>query len=74
MSSARLFAFAGAACFGIVILASAVLRTACEGDFEGCGTTGEAAWVVSTTAGAAALFFLVLAALAVAVRVVRRSR
>jgi hypothetical protein len=74
MSAARLFALAGVACFGVVLLASAVLRTACEGDFEGCGTTGEATWIVATGAAAGALFFLVLAGLTVAVRAVRRSR
>jgi hypothetical protein len=74
MSGARLFAIAAAGCFALVILASAVVRTACEGDFEGCGTTGEAAWIVSTGAAAGVVFFLLLAGLALAVRIVRRSR
>jgi hypothetical protein len=74
MSSARLFAIAAAGCFATVVVASAVVRTACEGDFAGCGTTGDAAWVVSTGAAAGVVFFLLLAGLALAVRVVRRSR
>jgi hypothetical protein len=74
MSYTRVFALAGGVCFALVVLASAVTRTACEGDFEGCGTTGETAFAVSVVSAALAFFFLALAALALAVRTLRRGR
>ena len=74
MSTVRLFAIAAIGCFAVVMVASGVIRTACEGDLEGCGTTGEAAWIVSTGAAAATVFFLALAGLAFGLRALRRSR
>jgi hypothetical protein len=74
MSYTRLFALAGGVCFALVVIASAVTKTACEGDFEGCGTTGETAYAVSVVSAALAIFFLAAAGLALAVRTLRRSR
>jgi hypothetical protein len=74
MSYTRLFALAGGICVGLVVLASAVTRTACEGDFEGCGKTGETAFAVSVVSAALAFFFLALAGLALAVRTLKRGR
>jgi hypothetical protein len=74
MRYARLFGLAGGICVGLVVIGSAVTQTACEGDFEGCGTTGETAFAVSVVSAALAFFFLALAGLALAVRTLRRGR
>ncbi len=74
MSFTRIFALAGGACVALVIIASAVTRSTCEGGFEGCGTAGESAIAVSVVSAALAVFFLGLAGLALAIRALRRSR
>jgi hypothetical protein len=74
MSYTRMFALAGGICVALVLIASGVTRSVCEGDFEGCGTTGETAAAVSVVSAALAFFFLALAGLALAVRALRRSR
>jgi hypothetical protein len=74
MSFTRLFGLAGGICFGLMVVASAVMRTACEGDFEGCGTAGETAYAVSIVSAALALLFLALAGIGLLSRVVRRAR
>jgi hypothetical protein len=69
-----MFGLAGGICVALVFIASAVTRTACEGDFEGCGATGETAFAVSVVSAALAFFFLAIAGLALAVRALRRGR
>jgi hypothetical protein len=70
---ARLFGLAGGICFALMLVASTVMRTACEGDFEGCSTTGETAYAVSIVSAALALLFLALAGLTLLARVVKRA-
>jgi hypothetical protein len=74
MSLTRVFALAGGVCVALVVIGSAVMRSACEGDLEGCGTAGESAYAVSVVSAALAIFFLAAAGLALAVRTLRRSR
>ena len=74
MSYTRMFGLAGGICAALVFIASAVTRTACEGDFEGCGATGETAFAVSIVSAALAFFFLAIAGLALGVRALRRRR
>jgi hypothetical protein len=74
MSYTRVLALAGVICVALVLVASALTRTACEGDLEGCGTTGETASAVSVVSAALAFFFLALAGLSLAVRKLRRGR
>ena len=69
-----MFGLAGGICFGLMLVSSGVLRTACEGDFEACGTTGDTAYAVTIVAAALALIFLAVAGLVLLARVVRRSR
>jgi hypothetical protein len=73
MRLARLFGLAGGICFALMLLSSGVMRTACEGDIEGCGTAGETAYAVTIVSAALALLFLALAGLALLSRVVRRA-
>jgi hypothetical protein len=71
MSVTRIFGLAGGVCVALVLVGSAVMRSACEGDFEGCGAAGETGYALSVVSAALAIFFLAAAGLALAVRMLR---